>query len=493
MAGIDNKAEISKKLEKNIAYLTERLEVGESNFDVLIREIMIGGKKGALLFLDGFTSNENSAFILRTLLGVRREDICTRPLEKLLKEVIPYVEVTPINDLEEAMLEALAGPMVLLLDGERQGLVIDTREYPVRDPQEPDIERITRGSRDGFVETLIFNITLVRRRIRDPQLRAEAIKAGKRSVTDIAIMYIKDVAHPQIVEKIRSRIKSIDVDALPMAEKSVEEFVTGSYWNPFPEIRYTERPDVAAAHLAEGHVIVIVDTSPSVMIAPVTFFHHLQHAEEFRHDAVIGTYVRWVRILGIILSFLIIPFWLLFSLEPQYLPEFLGFIGPREEGNIPLFLQFLIAHFGLDLVRMASIHTPSPFATALGLVGALLIGEIAVSVGFFVPEVLMYTGLVALGIFSTPSWELSMANRVVLLFLILITGIFRLPGLLIGIGLVALRLFTTSSFGFPYMWPLSPFNAKALLNIIIRRPMPLSLTRPSYLKTGDKDRAQRKK
>ena len=491
MAGNDDKSKISKKLEENIAYIKERLEIGESNFDVILKEITIGGKKAALLFVDGFTNSELAAFVLRSLLNVQREEILPGTLEKLLREIIPLSEVTLINDLEEAIRETLAGPNILFLDGERQALSIDMRVYPVRSPEEPDIEKVTRGSRDGFVETLVFNIALVRRRIRDPQLRVEAIKAGQRSVTDVAIIYINDIARPEIVDQIRKRIKAIDIDALPMAEKSVEEFISDSHWNPFPEVRYTERPDVAAAHLVEGHVIIIVDTSPSAIIAPVTFFHHLQHAEEFRHDPVTGTYIRWIRMLGVFLSFILIPTWLLFAEEPRYLPEFLKFIGPKEQVAIPLYLQFAIAHFGLDLVRMASIHTPAPFATALGLVGALLIGQIAVDVGFFVPEVLLYTGLVALGIFSTPSWELSMANRVVLLFLIFLTGLFSLPGLLGGLFLVLLRIGTTRSFGFPYLWPLIPFNAKAFLSIIARRPIPVNSLRPSFLKVKDPDRTRK--
>ncbi|MEW5784884.1 MAG: spore germination protein [Bacillota bacterium] len=490
MSENEAKTKISKKIEENLEYLKKRLGIGESNFDVILKEIVIGGKKAALLFVDGFTNNDNSSFILRAILNVRREEIIPDPLDKLLRHIIPYGEVSPINDLEEAIRETLAGPMILFVDGERQALVIDTRQYPARNPEEPDIERITRGSRDGFVETLVFNITLIRRRIRDPKLRVEAIKSGRRSVSDVAIIYIEDIAHPDIVGRIRAKIKKIEIDALPMAEKTVEEFITRSYWNPFPLIRYTERPDVAAAHLIEGHVIIIVDTSPSVMIAPVTLFHHLQHAEESRHNPITGTYIRWVRLIGILLSFLIIPLWMLLVLEPLYLPEFLAFIGPKESVTVPLFLQFVIAHFGLDLVRMASIHTPSPFATALGLVGALLIGQIAVDVGFFVPEVLLYTGLVALGIFSTPSWELSMANRVVLLLMIVLTGTLHLPGLLLGLAAITLRLITTRSFGFPYMWPLFPLNLKALFNIIIRRPVPLEFFRPSYLRTRDTDRAK---
>ncbi len=484
---------IYKKLEQNKAYLQERLDLGKENFDLILKELMIGGKKAALLFVDGLSNNEVSVFVIRSLLEATREQIATAPIEKLMKEVIPFAETSPVDELEEALRQVLAGPMLLLVDGEQRGLLIDTREYPVRSPQEPDIEKITRGSHDGFVETLVFNVALIRRRIRDPQLRCEIINAGRRSVSDIALMYIKDIANPQIVENVRARIAQIDIDALPMAEKTVEEFITRSFWNPFPIVRYTERPDVAANHLVEGHVIIIVDTSPSVMIVPVTLFHMLQHAEEFRQNPIIGTYIRWIRLVGILLSFLLIPLWLLVAMEPRYLPETLKFIGPKETTSIPIYLQFIFAHFGLDLVRMASIHTPSPFATALGLVGALLIGQIAVSVGFFTPEVLLYTGLVALGVFSSPSWELSMANRVILLLLILLTGLFRLPGLISGLVLIIIRLVTTKSFGFPYLWPLIPFNPEVLLYVFLRRPIPLQLYRPRLLQTGDRDRTGKRR
>ena len=481
-------APMEKSFAKNKVYLQKRLDLGVDNFDLIFKELQIGGKKAGLLFVDGLNNNEVTVLILRSLLDVSREQLAVAPADKLMKEVIPFGEVDFVDDWEEALQEVLAGPMLLLLDGEPQGLLIDTRQYPVRNPEEPDIEKITRGSRDGFVETLVFNVALVRRRIRDPQLRSEMIKVGKRSVSDIALLYIKDIANPGIVENIRSRITKIEIDALPMAEKTVEEFITRSFWNPFPLVRYTERPDVAATHLLEGHVLVMVDTSPSVMIVPITFFHLFQHAEEFRHNPVVGTYIRWIRSAGVFISFFLVPLWLLLAMEGQLLPESLKFIGPKEQTSIPLWLQFIFAHFGLDLVRMASIHTPSPFATALGLVGALLIGQIAVEVGFFTPEVLLYTGLIALGVFSSPSWELSMANRVVLFFLILLTGLLKLPGMLLGFAFVLLRLLVTKPFGFPYLWPVIPFNLSALSALFYRRPIPVQLYRPSFLKTRDRDR-----
>ncbi|NMA92830.1 MAG: spore germination protein [Firmicutes bacterium] len=488
MARQQETEKVFKKLDENLGYLKKRLDIGEVNFDVILRELAIGGKKSAFLFVDGLTNNEVFTLLLQILTRLKKEDLLPNPVQKLVEEALPHMEITLSEDLEELIKEVLAGQVALFIDGERQAVVIDIREYPIRSPEEPDIEKITRGSRDGFVETLVFNVALIRRRIRDPQLRVEAIKIGRRSSSDVVLMYIKDIASPSIIEGIRSRINRIDADAFPMAEKSLEESIAGSSWNPFPKVRYTERPDVAAATLLEGHVVILVDTSPSVMVAPVTFFHHLQHAEEYRHNSLTGTYIRWVRAAGVLLSFFLIPVWLLLATEAKYLPPFLSFIGPKEKANLPLFLQFVIAHFGLDLIRMASVHTPTPFATALGLVGALLIGEIAVEVGFFTPEVLLYTGIIAIGVFSTPSWELSMANRVVLLAQIVLTGLFKLPGLLIGAGLLLLGLATTKSFGFPYLWPLIPFEGKALFRIFYRQPFYAQRFRPGFLQTIDRDR-----
>jgi stage V sporulation protein AF len=426
---------------------------------------------------------------MQSLLGVKQEEIVPNTLEKITSKLLPFGEISIVDNLEEAVKEVLAGPLLFLIDGEHEVIVVDTRQYPSRQPEEADIEKVTRGSRDGFVETLVFNVSLIRRRIRDPKLRTENFKLGRRSLTEVALVYIEDIVNPEILEKIRDKLLKIDVDGLPMAEKSVEEFITEGFWNPFPEVRYTERPDVAAVHLLEGHVCIIVDTSPSVMIAPVTLFHHIQHAEEFRHNPIVGVYIRWIRILGVFISVFLVPIWLMLVEYKHLLPETLQFIGPRESPTIPLFIQFILANLGLDLLRMASIHTPSPLATALGLVGALLIGDIAVTVGFFVPEVLLYISLVAIGVFSTPSWELSLANRLVQFFLLIITGLFRIYGFMAGILIIFIRLASTRSFGIPYLWPLFPFDGAALLNVLLRKPVPIKGFRPSFLKTRDSDTA----
>ena len=482
---------LKKKLQDNLAYLKEQLGV-EENFDVIVRELEIGGKDVALIFVDGFVKDELT-LILRHLLSLEREDLATNPIEKLYRRYIPYFEVDKIDNYEDIIGNVLAGPVALVIDGATEAILIDTREYPARGPEEPDIERVTRGSRDGFTETLVFNTALLRRRIRDPNLRVELLQVGRRSKTDIALLYIKDIADPGTIDLLRDRIKQIDIDGLPMAEKTVEEFLTLGTWNPFPQVRYTERPDVAAIHILEGHILIFVDTSPSVIIAPATIFHHVQHAEEFRQNAAVGVYLRWVRYFGILLSLIITPIWLLFVLQPQLLPPMLRFIGPQETTSIPAFLQLLLAEVGLDLIRMAAIHTPSALATALGIIAAFMIGEIAINVGLLTGEAVLYMAVAAVGTFATPGYEFAFAIRLARLWLLIAVGFFRLPGLL-GSGLVlAVLLMRTKSFNVPYLWPLVPFNGQALLDIILRRPVPAMFQRPSFLHPQDPDRLSERK
>lgn len=477
---------IFPKLDLNKEYLRKELGI-DLSFDVLLREFKVGRKRALFLFLDGFADADALILIMKSLLSAQQEEIVPNTLQKIFFKLLPYGEVSFVDNLEEAVQQVLSGPLIFFLDGEKEALVIDIRQYPDRGPEEPDIEKITRGSRDGFVETLLFNITLIRRRVRDPKLRTEIFKIGKRSLSEVALVYIEDIVNPSILKNIKHQFAKIDIDGLPMAEKSVEEFLTKQYWNPFPGVRYTERPDVAAAHLFEGHVCIVVDTSPSVIIAPVTLFHHLQHAEEFRHNPLVGVYIRLVRLLGVFLSVFLVPVWLLLAEHQAYLPEYFNFIGPRETTSIPLFIQFIIANIGFDLIRLASVHTPSPLTTALGLVGALLIGDIAVNVGLFIPEVLLYISIVAIGIFCTPSWELGLANRLTHLFLLILTGLYQLPGFLGGLLFLIIFLGKMRFLGVPYLYPLIPFNWPSLVDVFFRRPLPLKQIRPHFLKTTDSD------
>lgn len=481
-------AQLVSSLEQNVNLLNEVLGVGQS-FDVICRRLKYAGRDFALYFVDGFAKDDILNRIMDHLATLEQTTLMVDPIQKLVETEISYLEVETVTEVEKIVTAVLSGQLALIMDGKAEAILIDARTYPARGPDEPDIERVVRGSRDGFVETIIFNTALTRRRLRDPSLRMEYMQVGTRSKTDICLSYIADIADPELVDQLRESIKKIKVDGLPMAEKSLEEYLFKRHWNPYPMVRYTERPDVAAVHLLEGHVLIYVDTSPSVLIAPTTFFHHVQHAEEYRQKPSVGAFLRWVRLIAMLVSLFMLPLWFLLAMEPQLLPESLKFIGPEKAGKISLFWQIMIAEVGVEVLRMASIHTPSPLATALGLVAAILLGQIAVDVGLLTSEVILYVAVAVIGTFATPSYEMGLANKLVRIFFIIMVALFKLPGLIIGILIWLILLARIKVLDTPYLWPLYPFNGKALLDVLVRTPMPLKTKRPRAISPNDPDRS----
>ncbi|NMA65403.1 MAG: spore germination protein [Clostridiaceae bacterium] len=462
---------VLKDIEQNKEIIRQILPVKKS-FDIIEKDIIIGSKKAYMVFIDGFVKDDIMLRILEALFPIEDADIT---IEELIQQKIPYIEVETFTDFKLMQKMVLSGAVALLVDGQDQGILIDAREYPVRSPEEPDLEKVTRGSRDGLVETIIFNTALIRRRLRDPNLIFEIKSIGKRSQTDVVIAYLKDFADNKLLEEIKEKLDNVNVGALVMAEKTLEELLIKKHWyNPLPQAKFSERPDVVAAHLMEGHIAIIVDTSPSVMILPATMFHFTQHAEDYYQNIAVGTYIRWVRFLGMLSAFIILPLWLLMVTNKQFLPEFLQFLGPKEESNIPLFLQFILLEFGLDILRFSSIHTPSAMTTSLGIIGGLMLSEFAVEVGLFVPETVLYMALAGIGTYATPSAEFAMAIRIFRLLLLILTGLFNIYGFVAAIIIICLITFTTGSFknAKKYTWPLIPFDGKALSHILFRKPIP---------------------
>jgi len=464
-------------------------EVGlDKSFDVVAREMTFGGRRTILFYMNGFAKDEILTEVLTRLSYLEDDELSAHAVHGFLHHYVPAIQVEAEEDYDGVIDAVLAGNTALFIDEERTALIIDAKNFPGRNPDEPTLERVVRGSRDGFVETLMTNITLVRRRLRDPGLRYVMTRAGRRTQTDVCIAYIEDIADPGLVDSIRSKIDEVELDGLPLADKQLEEATVQRGWNPYPLVRYTERPDVVAAQLMEGNVAVFVDTTPSVMLLPTTFFDLVQHAEENRQTPFIGTYLRWIRYFGILSSLFLLPLWFLFVMQPELRPAFLGFIGPQESVKLPLIAQFLIAEIGVDLMRLASVHTPTPLATAMSLIAAILIGDIAVKSGFFVNEVVIYMAIAAIGMFATPSYELGLANRIVRLLLLVAVALFKLPGFLLATTIVFIILVKERSFNHPYMWPFIPFDMRGMLNVLIRVPVLFNRKRPNLLKPQQIDK-----
>jgi stage V sporulation protein AF len=481
------KTPIPKSVDEIEQYMKENVGLGKS-FDLGVRKLKILHKDVHFYYVNGLCDTSFIIEITEQLVEINDHEEDSSKLFDIVQNRLVHQSVNPIKSIDELVDEVLSGLMVVVVDGYDTGLVVDVRSYPGRIPMEPDTEKVIRGSRDGFVENIIINTAVTRRRIRDENLRFEIMRVSERGKTDIAIGYIDGIANSDLVDVIRQELQSIVIDGLPLADKTIEEFLLKQGYNPYPLVRYTERADIAATHLLEGHVLIYVDTSPSVIITPTTIFHHMQHVEEYRQSPGVGTFVRWVRFLGILSSLFLLPLWFLFILEPHHLPERIAFIGPNELTNIPIVVQIFLADIGIEFLRMASIHTPTALSTAMGLVAAVLIGQIAIDVGLLVPEVILYIAVAAMGNFATPSYELSIANKLARLGLLIMVAIFHTPGLVIGITVYIILLTRIRSLNTPYLWPVIPFHPKAFLQILIRRAIPGSQIRPSIIHTPNRVR-----
>ncbi|MGE6258894.1 spore germination protein [Heyndrickxia sporothermodurans] len=484
---LNKKEPIPESLKELESIFEKRVGLGKS-FDLGVRHIKVLKKNIQLYYINGLTDTLYIVHILRELVEVNDTERLSSKVYEIVQNRIVNQSVEIVKTFDEMVDQVLSGLIAIVVEGEGQAIIVDVRSYPGRQPMEPDTEKVVRGSRDGYVENIIINTALTRRRIRDERLRFEIMRVGERSKTDIAIGYIEGVANPDLVKTVKKELQTIDVDGITMADKTVEEFLLKQGYNPFPLVRYTERADVGSIHLLEGHVLIFIDTSPSVMITPATFFHHVQHAEEYRQSPAVGTFIRWIRMLGIIASLFLLPLWYLFAVEPSLLPEHLEFIGPNKQTHIPLIIQLFIADMGIEFLRLAAIHTPTPLATAMGLIAAVLIGQIAVDVGLFVSEVILYVSVAAIGTYATPSYELSVANKIARVFLMLCVAFFKLPGLLIGGTLFIIYLAHIRALNAPYLWPFIPFNPQAITHILFRRTVPGTKIRPSIVHPRDRFR-----
>ena len=392
----------------------------------------------------------------------------------LSKQFTPYVEVE-IEDRCGVLVDSLlSGMFLLLLDGYEKALVIDSRTYPSRGVEEPEKDKVLRGSKDGFVETIVFNTALIRRRIRNSDLHMEMLNAGKSSKTDIVLCYMKDRVDEDFLTAVRRKIQSIQVDALTMNQESLAECLYQRKWyNPFPKFKYTERPDAAAAQVLEGNIVILVDNSPSAMILPVTIFDVLEEADDYYFPPITGTYLRVTRFLIAILTYVLTPTFLLLVNNEGWIPDSFSFIMLKEEPNIPLIWQFLILELAIDGLKLAAVNTPNMLSTPLSVMAALVLGEFSVNSGWFSPEVMLYMAFVAIANYTQSNYELGYALKFLRILSLLLTQWFGLWGYLGGYVIAVLAVCCNRTVSHrSYIYPLVPFDWKNLKNRLIRRRLP---------------------
>lgn len=431
---------ISPSFEENIAYMNEVLPVKES-FDVIRREIVIGGKEAVFFFIDGFMKDEAMLKIMDSFLSVSVQDM-PEDADEFVQRHVPYVEVDILEDFDQVIRNVLAGATCLFIDGYKECICIDCRTYPARSVDEPDKDRSLRGSRDGFVETIVFNTALMRRRIRDPHLIMEMVEAGQASRTDIALCYMSDRVDGELLSNLKKRIESLQLGDLRMNQQSLAEALFKRKWfNPFPKFKYTERPDTAAACLLEGKVVILVDNSPSAMILPTSILDMIEEANDYYFPTVTGVYLKTTRILITIATVFFTPLYLLFMQNLEWLPDVFAFVAVRDTVNIPLIFQFLILELSIDGLRLAAMNTPTMLSTPLSVIAGIVMGEFSVQSGWFNSEVMLYMAFVAVANYTQPNFELGYALKFMRLLLLILTACFDLAGFIIGCILVLCFLF----------------------------------------------------
>ena len=460
---------LNESYEENVKHFEETLRAKE-NFDIIKKVLKIGADEITLFYIDGLIKDGAMQKLFIYLLSLKE---LPSSATTFLESNMPYVECD-VTDNSDLMLQMVLSGATLLLGSTfgKEGIVIDARTYPARETAEPENDRVMRGPRDGFVETLVFNTALIRRRIRDAALTMHYTTMGKASKSDLVICYMQDRADPKLVKYLKEKISAIKTDALTMGHESLAETLIRSRWyNPFPKIRYTERPDVAAAHLLEGSVIVLLDNSPAAMILPTSIFDFLQESGDFYLPPLTGTYLRAVRHAVFWLTLFMTPVWFLGVLNPQYVPEWLAFALPESRGKLPIYLQLLLAEFVIDGLRMASMNTPDMLANSLSVVGGLILGDFAVDVGWLIPEVILYMAFVAIANFTQTSFELGYALKFMRIMLLTLTAFFNVWGFLIGVLLIIVLIVSNKTVNgeHSYLYPLIPFSGKALLSLFVRR------------------------
>ena len=468
--------ELCSDYRENVKRTDELLRVQE-NFDIIKKVLFIGKQETTFYYIDGFVEgasmNKLMAYFLTLKgLGTPTENTEDAAARYFAEHHMPFVEAEVLEKGEKIVQMLLSGTTLML--GETFGrfaIVIDSRTYPARSVAEPETDRVMMGSRDGFVETLVFNTAMVRRRIRDPNLTMRYTSVGERSKTDVVLCYIKGIADEKYVTELSKKLDSIKTDALTMGHESLAELLIRQRWyNPFPKIRYTERPDAAAAQLLEGSVLIICDNSPEVMVLPSTIFDFLQETNDFYFPPLTGTYIRLVRHLVFWATLFLVPVWFLLIQNPEWIPSWLSFIVPRETGRIPIFVQLMLMEFMIDGLRLASMNTPSMLSNSLAIVGGLILGDFAVSIGWLIPEVILYMAFVSIANFTQRSYELGYAFKFMRILLVILIEAFNLVGFSVGTVIILLLLVSnkTVNGGRSYLYPLIPFDGKALLSLFVR-------------------------
>lgn len=483
------------KLEDNITNIKEMLDEPD---DLMVRRLEIGKIKHscAIIYMEGITDTQ---IIRRNILEKLQEkdDLETYPKDPhilydyLSREKLAVSHIKKAKSLDDVSLALLTGHAIIYLNGINQALVIETKGGTYRSIEEPVTETLIRGPRQGFIENIATNLSILRRSISDPNLRFKSYKIGRRSKKSLVVSYIEGIVHPDLVTEVNKRLKSIDIDNVPDTGY-IEEWIEDSFLSPFPQMINTERPDKAVAALVQGKVVILLNGTPFVLILPINFGNVLQSPEDYYERWTIGSLLRILRYFGAFISLFLPALYIaLISFHPGMIPSDLAFsiAASREGVPFPAVIEALLMVITMELLQEAGARLPQAIGQTIGIVGGLVIGEAAVQAGIVSPIMVIVIALTAIATFAIPSYSVAISFRIVRFAFIFAAGFLGLYGIILIYIMINIHFVNLKSFGMPYSTPFAPFIANDWKDLIIRTPIQTLSKRPQYMQTEDEIRA----
>ncbi|WMT43379.1 spore germination protein [Paenibacillus sp. D2_2] len=484
---------MDKSLDKNVRFIESTL--GNST-DLIIRKFPFNPANDrliAVIYIDGLCDGSIvSEYVMEPLMQPKgkalaqldKEKINNTDVYQLIKDhAITFCDIHDLHDYNTLFHSLMSGDAILFVDGETSAISANIRGWKDRGVTETSSENVVRGSREGFSESLRTNTALVRRRIKDPSLWIESQQIGHVSRTDVAIMYIKGLANDMIVQEVHSRLDRIDIDSV-LESGYIEELIQDETMTPFPTVFYTERPDVIAAELLEGKVAIFVDGTPIVLAVPAPFVSFMHAAEDYYQRADISSFIRILRYIGIVISLLSPSFYIaVTTFHQEMIPTALlmSIASQRESVPFPAFIEAILMELTFEILREAGVRMPKYIGSAVSIVGTLVIGQAAVQAGIISAAMVIVVSLTAISSFVLPSYNMSIAFRMLRFPLMGLAASFGLVGIFAGCTAIILHLCSLRTFGVPYMTPLGPIIPSDNKDTLLRFPHRFMITRPRLI------------
>jgi len=496
------KVKISTDLDKNIEYLEDLF----ADFgDLVKRKFPIGSslrRWAYVIYLDGMTDRGvlEQTILPRIMAGSQKPPEMFFHKEMSLLETLKDGGMTTADLREETDMNnivhmVLSGDTALLVDGDEAGILIATRGWPNRGVPETSTEVVVQGSNEAFTEVMRFNTALLRRRVKDTNLKIKQSNVGRRSKTDIAVCYMEDVVRPEVLEEVEKRLANIAVDGI-LDAGALEELIEEDIATPFPQCQITERPDKAASGLMEGRVAILVDNSPTAILVPATMNSFFQASEDYSQGWEIMSFTRLLRFAAAFFALALPGLYIaITTFHPNMLPTLLAFkmAAAREAIPIPAVMEILIMEFAFELLREAGIRLPRPVGSSIGIIGGLIVGDAAVSAGLVSPLVVIVVALTGIASFAIPNYSIVSAFRLCKFLVIALAAALGLLGFWVALIIIFIHLASMKTFGLPYLFPFAAGDVNGYTDFkdsLFRAPITFMKKRPIYANPDQQNRQQ---